>query len=233
MEPLGLGVGLVGLAGLFSQVLECFEYVHVARHMGKTYTYYSLRLDNSRLRLTRWSSSVDLQHVPKRENDQVEAILNSIIAYFDEAKVLSEEFKAANKDPEAQRTKADGGDERFTPEDGERNTSVLLQEMRRISLKRNPSNSKRKKTKWAIYSENHMKELVERVSSLTTELIDLFPAAKGAQEKLCAVEIWDLTQGLRALREAVEGQDDILTSALGMMLDPVVSVGYYVVHFKK
>lgn len=224
MEPVGLGVGLLGLAGLFSQVLECFEYIHVAHTMGDSYIYYSLRLDNAQLRLTRWRSSVDLKSVPENENDKAQAILKAIITIFDKAKDLSQEFEAAHPHDVAQGLQAEGVDGRLQTADGEHNVSALLEKMKSISFKRNPTNSKRKKTKWAVYSESHMKELVEKVSSLTTELVELFPAAKAAQAKLCDVEIFDLTEGLRQLCEAVKGQDDVLTSALEKMLNPIVSI---------
>lgn len=233
MEPVGLAVGVMSLAGLLTQVIECFDYIRVAHNSRDSYDFYMLRLRNSQLRLTRWEASVELNELSNNEVEQVESILRSIIAHFDKAETLSKEFAQAQPHIAAhQESRLDNhaesrslaNDHETAPlfNDTEHSVSMILEKMKKISLKRNPTISKRKKAKWAMYSEQQTKELVERLSSLTTDLIELFPDSKAKQEKMCELEVWELTANLRQLSEAVKGQDELLVKALDMMLKPAV-----------
>jgi hypothetical protein len=38
-----------------------------------------------------------------------------------------------------------------------------------------------KKAKWALYDRGHFKEMLDNVTKLTGELVELFPAAKDKQ----------------------------------------------------
>ncbi len=60
MEPAGLTVGILGLAGLFNNAVNCFEYVHLGRNFGSNFQTSLLKLDNARLRLSRWGKAVGL-----------------------------------------------------------------------------------------------------------------------------------------------------------------------------
>ena len=59
-EAAGLVVGVVALAGLFNNTVECFEFVQLARTFGKNFQTSQLKLDNARLRLSRWGESLHL-----------------------------------------------------------------------------------------------------------------------------------------------------------------------------
>jgi hypothetical protein len=37
MEPTGLAVGIIALAGLFNDAVDCFEYVQLGRNFGKNF----------------------------------------------------------------------------------------------------------------------------------------------------------------------------------------------------
>jgi hypothetical protein len=59
-EAAGLVVGVVALAGLFNNTVECFEFVQLGRTFGKDFQTSQLKLDSARLRLSRWGKSLDL-----------------------------------------------------------------------------------------------------------------------------------------------------------------------------
>lgn len=60
MEAGGLAVGVVALAGLFNNAVDCFEYVQLGRSFCTNFQTSLLKLDNARLRLSRWGQSVGL-----------------------------------------------------------------------------------------------------------------------------------------------------------------------------
>ena len=60
MEPAGLTVGVLALAGLFNNTVDCFEYVQIGRCFGQSYQTSLLKLDNAKLRLSRWGQSIGL-----------------------------------------------------------------------------------------------------------------------------------------------------------------------------
>ena len=67
MEPLGLGVGIIGLAGVFTACVDCFEYVQFGRQFGNDYGKCLLKLDTVRLRISRWGTTVGLGPEPYLE----------------------------------------------------------------------------------------------------------------------------------------------------------------------
>lgn len=60
MEPTGLAVGIIALAGLFNNAVDCFEYVQLGRSFGTNFQTSLFKLDNARLRLSRWGQAVGL-----------------------------------------------------------------------------------------------------------------------------------------------------------------------------
>ena len=60
MEAASFAVGLIALAGLFNNAVDCFEYVQLGRRFGADFQTSLLKLDNARLRLSRWGQAVGL-----------------------------------------------------------------------------------------------------------------------------------------------------------------------------
>lgn len=54
MEPVGLAVGIAGLAGLFTTCLECFNIVQRGRYFGRDHSILEAKYANQRLRLQTW-----------------------------------------------------------------------------------------------------------------------------------------------------------------------------------
>jgi hypothetical protein len=60
MEPVGLAVGIAGLAGLFSTCVECFNLVQRGRYLGRDYFILETKYTNQRLRLQTWGRACGL-----------------------------------------------------------------------------------------------------------------------------------------------------------------------------
>jgi hypothetical protein len=59
MAEAGLVIGAVSFAGLFTNCVDCFEYVQLGRSFGRDYQRALLRLDIVKLRLSRWTDAVN------------------------------------------------------------------------------------------------------------------------------------------------------------------------------
>lgn len=224
-----MAVGVISLATLFNQAIDCFEYVRIARNFERDYETAKLKLNSAQLRLSRWGESVDFKSMSREETSHVENNLRRIVNNFDDAERLSHRFSRSNRGVDEADNTSDRGGEASS-------IAVLLKKMHTLSLNRlrqetGPTTSPRKRAKWTIYSERQFKGLVTDISALITDLIELFPRARETQEKLCEFEIYEFTDSLRTLAKAIEGQDEHLTLALANMLNPTVSCLYASVHF--
>ncbi|KAL9626667.1 MAG: hypothetical protein Q9164_007826, partial [Protoblastenia rupestris] len=183
----------VGIAGLFSNAVQCFEYIQLGRDFGKNFQTSQLKLDNARLRLSRWGSSLGLsgnlqgaQLVEERfDSQQIErakALLGQILELFADAEGVSDKYKS--------RTKAN--DSRLTTynlqTDLDPATADLHNKMRQLSIERQNQASLRQKAKWALYEEKHFRRLIEDITGLINGLVELFPACQEVQQRLCDVE---------------------------------------------
>lgn len=60
MEAAGLVIGAVGLAGLFTACIDCFELVQRGRYLGRNYLLLETKFTNQRLRLASWGKACGL-----------------------------------------------------------------------------------------------------------------------------------------------------------------------------
>jgi hypothetical protein len=79
MEPVGLAVGIAGLAGLFSTCVECFNIVQRGRYLGRDYFILETKYTNQRLRLQTWGRACGLCDVG--------TAASSTLAWNDEVRV--------------------------------------------------------------------------------------------------------------------------------------------------
>ena len=81
-----------------------------------------------------------------------------------------------------------------------------------ISIKRQNQTGLRQKAKWALYEEKHFKRLIEDITNLVDDLIELFPAAQASQKKLCTAEVVEMSANgnLPMLGTVLQGQDKLL-----------------------
>jgi hypothetical protein len=232
MEPVGLTVGILGLAGLFNNAVDCFEYVQLGRNFGSNFQTSVLKLDNARLRLSRWGQSVGLSTkvedvqslhrttVPAEEIPKAERILGHILELFADAEGVSAKVKTRSSLDEPSLAVYDAQ----TDLDPVRMS--LHQKMRELSIKRQNRTPLRQKAKWALYEEKHFKRLIEDVTDLVNDLVELFPAAQSSQQELCELEVLELgtSESLPILKDIASSQDKYLEAALSKALKPTVSL---------
>lgn len=142
MEPAGLAVGFLTIAGLFNNAVDCFEYVQIGRNFGQDYQIGLLKLDSARLRLSRWGQAVGLsdelketQSLPLVLNsahdvEKAEQILGQILELFADAEGVSAKLKIRGRRSEQELFVYD------TQADLEPAALTLHNKMRDLSIKR-------------------------------------------------------------------------------------------------
>jgi hypothetical protein len=217
-EAAGLAVGVVALAGLFNNAVECFRFVQLGRAFEKDFKTAQLKLDACELRLSRWGASLGLNRSLRSaditaqtfgtEADVTHAddLLNQIVELFAEAEGVSKRFKDRAKPNSDQLALCD-------PHVALNTTALVLHgEMQKLSIKRQGNAGVKNRMKWALYEEKRFGRLLDDIKELVDNLIQLFPAGHAAQEKLCEEEASALAQNAEAalLKEIVSKQDKLL-----------------------
>lgn len=102
MEPVGLGIGIAGLAGAFTACIDCFEYIQLGRQFGQDFGKCLLKLDTAKLRMSRWGVAIRLgsePHLPpqlsvtEEEIILAKSLLEQILESFEDAERISARFK--------------------------------------------------------------------------------------------------------------------------------------------
>ena len=221
-EAAGLAVGVVALAGLFNTTIECFEFVQLGRTFGKNYQTSQLKLDNARLRLSRWGKSLDLGDDVRDTMTldgrfgsaatvaHAERLLGQIVHLFADAEGVSGRYRS-------QAESQDGSLAVYSPHtDLNPAVAKLHETMRQLARERQDRSSVRQKAKWALYQEKHFRRLIEDINELVDGLVELFPATQQPQRDLCDVEASAMgdDEGALVLKEIAADQDKLLEQAL-------------------
>lgn len=226
-EPAGLTIGVVALAGLFNNAVECFEFVQLGRKFGKDFQTSQLKLDNARLRLSRWGKSLGLddniEHTVSLEErfesdptvKQAEALLGQILELFAEAEGVSNKYKSRT-------TAEDSSLVTCNPQtDLDPAMAELHHKMRQLAIERQNRSSVRQKAKWALYEEKQFRRLIEDITELVNSLVELFPTSQQSQRSLCEIEVSTINgnEGTPVLREIAAVQDKYLADAFTKAMD--------------
>jgi len=218
-EAVGLTMGSVALASLFTTCVDCFEYVQLGRQFGKSYQRSLLKLDIVKLRLSRWADAVNesQQHCnvaigSANEAQKVQEILGEIIELFANAEKVSAKYKMRAKpgDLVAYNVNAD-----LEPD-----LRSMHNKMRELAIKRQKRSSFAQKAAWALYEEKHFNRLIEDVTTLVDGLVELFPATRERLQQLSLEEAQEMEEepSLGVLEEAAEGIDPLLQTSVRQVL---------------
>ena len=225
MEPLGLGVGIAGLAGAFTACIDCFEYVQLGRQFGQDYGKCILKLDAARLRISRWGVAMGLGPEPHArpeisasDEELAQSLLEQIQQSFEDAERISERFKkhTSTRNPDSDDLLVYNSTSDVDPE-----YKRLHLTMRELALKRQKGTSIRKKTAWALYEKKRFTGIIEDVVGFTDELLSLFPATQDDQRELCKTELSaiDKSQDLALVRDAACREDQMLSAEITKELE--------------
>ncbi|KAI4634257.1 uncharacterized protein J4E87_001429 [Alternaria ethzedia] len=207
-EAAGLTLGALGIAALFNNALECFQYVRVAKDFGQDFETYRIRLHLSEIRLSHWGSAVGVTdtddetplHCSPGEQEIAQRTLGQIIKLFQ----VTEE-------------KAKGLERRSSEPELSDRMRKLCDKMNKLALGRTNKASKAKdglyaKTKWALFSREGFVNLVESITSLVNDLECAFPnGIREKRERLCNEDVEELVAdepGLSTLLKDALGEDD-------------------------
>ena len=218
-EAVGLTIGSVALASLFTTCVDCFEYVQLGRQFGTNYQRSLLKLDIVKLRLSRWADAVNesQQHYnvavgSANEAQKVQEILGEIIELFANAEKVSAKYKMKAKpgDLVAYNVNAD-----LEPD-----LRSMHNKMRDLAIKRQKRSSFAQKAAWALYEEKHFNRLIEDVTTLVDGLVELFPATQGRLQQLSLEEAQEMKEepSLGVLEEAAEDIDPLLQTSVQQVL---------------
>jgi hypothetical protein len=227
MEPVSLSVSVIALVGLFDNALNCFKHVKVAKSFGTDYQTYVLRLQNLRLRLSRWGEAVGLgkpstavsqprtSSLSASEVKQAEVLVGHIIQLFSDTEELAEKYAGKQSDLVAIEDDSNGlGD-----------ASKLCQKMRNICIRRQRESSAATKAKWSLFSKDKFIELVGNIQSLIDDLVNLFPAETRVimEQNLCDQEARELRdeKALPTLQTLALTQDIRLAEAIAKLAQGV------------
>ena len=220
MEPFGLGVGIAGLAGVFTACIDCFEYIQLGRQFGQDYGKCLLRLDTARLRMSRWGTAMGLGPEPHlrlrisasdEEIRLAQSLLEQVLDSFEDAERISERFKKriTIQNPDSNDLLVCNA-----ASDVDSDYQHLHLTMRELAIKRQKGTSIRKKAAWALYEKKRFEGMIEDVTGFTNQLVDLFPAVQDDQRALCMTEVSTIGKSRDlALLNNVAGQDDHMFSA--------------------
>jgi hypothetical protein len=216
MDPVSLTLALAGIPGIFVSCVECYDYIRFGREFTSDFERSFCRLEVAEMRLTRWGAAMGIDSAdsqlsasdfPEEEIIQAYHWLKEIKAAFDSAIATSSRYKTTSAtkpdklqtlDPEAEITKR-----------GDPSLQALHQRfstLRRTRIKPR----KRDRIAWALYRKSAFENLIDTISDLTSNLIELFPATRLTQQNLCKDEVKGLDGKALALLDQVIGDQDKL-----------------------
>ncbi|THX51752.1 hypothetical protein D6D08_09730 [Aureobasidium pullulans] len=211
MEAGGLGVGAVALAGLFNNVVDSYGYVRLGKQYARDFETSQAKLDLSRLQLSRWGEALGLASITETtqlptalgsadEMEKAENALGNIFNLLDDAQHLSKRYE--------QRASGDSI-ATLNPD-----ALGLHRKVDRIVAQRQRSTGFLKKASWALYRKNDLKTLVDDITDLTAQLVNLFPNTHQRQQELSAAELGTLgDESLPFLKSVADGLDPLLATA--------------------
>jgi len=230
MEIAGLGLGVAGLASIFNDAIDCFEYVQLGRNFGLDYQTSLLQLDLARLKLSRWGESVGLtndltppsqeeQAAPRDEQArqiskevcEAKMILGQILTLFEKSELVSKKFQGSrrNRPNETDLAVHQLSELPVTAAD-------LHRFMREQALNRQRRATLKQKIRWALYDGKAYNNLIEEINKLVNDLVGLFSDTRQTQVKLCAKEVdcIDNSESLALLKTVCAKQDASLEEAV-------------------
>jgi hypothetical protein len=230
MEVAGLAASMVALAGLFNNALDCFEYIQLGRSFGTDFQTSLLKLDNARLRLSRWGQAIGLSGdlanaeslheatVTKDNIRKAEIALGQLQELFSRTEHISTKYKYSARPDDSNIATLD------VHADMDDLGQTLHEKMRKLCINRQNRSTLFQKTKWALYEEKHFNRLIEDIIELVDGLVELFPAVRQEQLKLCEVEVSEIgMKSLSALLDIVKVQDKDLAAAISAATRAAVS----------
>ncbi|KAL8921609.1 MAG: hypothetical protein Q9172_003934 [Xanthocarpia lactea] len=220
MESVGIAIGAAGLASAFTACIDCFEYVQLGRQFGQDYGKCLIKLDATKVRMSRWGASMGFDPAPHlkqsisasdEEIRVAQSLLEQILDSFTDAERISERFKKHTSTQGSASTALAVYDANT---DLDSNYQRLHLTMSGLAKQRQKQTSVRKRVTWAIYEKKRFDRLIDDVTGFVHDLVDLFPTAQEGQKALCKAEVSAIeeTSDLALLNDIACKDDEILAA---------------------
>ena len=222
-EAVGLAIGVVSLASMFTTCLECFEYVEVAKNFNDDFGKCVLRLDVAKLRLSQWGESLGLTEVGEREIQSSMSepelktamrLVQDIVNSFDRAEEYSRKYKPDLASVDTASSAFSSARGPSTLSDLTKAEAQVHSTVKELTLKRQPTASLKRKTSWALYEKRRFNNLIDNINTSVADLMDIVPKEK--QASICSRDmdrIKDIEQ-LKILQSVSDEDDKVLRDAI-------------------
>ncbi|KAL2753610.1 hypothetical protein ACRALDRAFT_2043971 [Sodiomyces alcalophilus JCM 7366] len=182
-EPFGIAAGALGIAGLFNNCIDSFEYVQLGRQFGRDYERWQLQLDIAQGRLVGAQTDKSVQ--------PAQSILGEIVLLFESSwkKWMRYELAADQQDLVVFE------DKDMRPESGTAQSAEIPHppETEQTSLL--------KKTAWALGNGKSLEKIASQTGDFAEKLEKAFPAQAAVEGEA----------GLVMLKDAAEEIDTALS----------------------
>lgn len=220
-ELFGIVASALGVASLFNNCVDCFQYVRLGRRFGRDYERYQLRLDIAQTRLGRWGEAVKINSHPRFHSsapaDQsvqvAQSIIEQIMFLFEFARKTSKRYELS----------ADKQD-LVVCEDKDMKPvgRALHRRLKDLACRRQKDTSLVKKTAWALYDGKSLEKIIDEITGLIDDLEKVFPV-EAVCHKLAETEIEEVEDepSLTMLKDAAGGIDAALSDAAAQKIDAI------------
>jgi hypothetical protein len=167
-EPIGLTLGGLSLAALFSTCVECMDYIILGRNYGRDYEHSLHKMNLLKARLSAWGQSLRVTQKGEefgvlrdrwdQEKETVEKCLVGIKTIFDDSGKLEKRYGL-------RQYIADGDSVSPTLQVGEPSATQQIEErFKSAVINRQENASLWKKTTWAIHDKKKFDSLISDVA---------------------------------------------------------------------
>jgi hypothetical protein len=219
MEPFGTAAGVLGIAGLFNNCVQCFEYIQLGRHFGQDYERCQLKLDTAKARLSRWGQAIDINHDPRFATDSpqdqnavlIKSILEQVDLEFLSIQKASKRYALLAKPEELEVCRV---------EDMGSTSRRLHNHLSAMVKKRQKGTSVVKKAAWALYDAKKFENTVQQITGFVDDLEKLLQQLPNKEEQVCRqlaeLEIEEIEDepSLKVLADVTEDTDKILSEVI-------------------
>ncbi|KAL6830555.1 prion-inhibition and propagation domain-containing protein [Trichoderma sp. SZMC 28015] len=213
---------------LFNTTVQSFGFVHMGVNFREIFRVSLLKFDVVRLRLARWghsaglvsSDGVDSFQATKlafENRDQAQSLLDQILELFADARVASKKFEKRN-----------GNSALLTLNPAEEldGVSALLHQKMQDFVEKRQGKLELEQSEWTLHEEKKFSRLIEDISELVDDLIDLFPGIQEEQRRLCEEEVSEMNMNkgmLLLLKDIAAGQDKLLSDTAAKAIKPTTT----------
>lgn len=218
-------LGVVGLLGLFSSSVDCFQYVRIVKTFDRDYAAAQLNLDALGMRLARWGKALGIRNestktIPDSHYRHIESTLKNLIEHFGAA-ARKYPLLSNSGDMATYEASELAGEEQFVHQ------GMLLKKLEHAQP---PHVGLVKRLKWALYKAKDLERLIDSIRSLIDNLETFVPAS--SLQPLIEAEIDDIQGELAVkrrpeierikvvdtLQRAVTRQDPLLEERVGTLM---------------